>query len=130
MFYNGGSRQPTQEEYDYVQYQLGDPGTDVVVISPQEMDKALTEVFGLTLEETRKKNLEQFIYREETDCYYLCHGDTNAMAVEFLSADTPEDDRVALTYEGWDGGLYTVTVEFPTEAMFGQYHILSHVRTS
>ena len=129
MFYNGGSRQPTQEEYDYVQYQLCDPGTDVVVISPQEMDEALTEVFGLTLEETRKKDLAQFIYREETDCYYLCHGDTNVMAVEFLSADMAEG-RAALTYEGWDGGLYTVTVELPTEAMFGQYHILSHVRTS
>lgn len=129
MFYNGGSRRPTQEEYDYVQYQLGDPGTDVVVISPQEMDEALTEVFALTLDETRKKNLAQFIYREETDCYYLCHGDTNVMAVEFLSADMAED-RAALTYEGWDGERYSVTVELPTEAMFGQYHILSHVRTS
>ena len=102
----------------------------MVVISPQEMDEALTEVFGLPLEETNKKNLAQFIYREETDCYYLCHGDTNAMAVEFLSADTPEDDRAALTYEGWDGGSYTVTVELLSDTMPEQYHILSHVRTS
>ena len=109
MFYNGGSRQPTQEEYDYVQQQLGGPNTDVMVISRQEMDDALTEVFGLTLEETRKNNLDQFIYREDTGCYYLCHGDTNAMAVEFLSTDTLGDDRTAFTYEGWDGA-YTVTM--------------------
>ena len=109
MFYNGGSRQPTQEEYDYVQQQLGGPSTDVMVISRQEMDEALTEVFGLTLEETRKNNLDQFIYRADTDCYYLCHGDTNAMAVEFLSTNTPGDDRTAFTYEGWDG-TYTVTM--------------------
>ena len=129
MFYNGGSRQPTQEEYDYVQQQLGDPGTDVMVISPQEMDDALTEVFGLTLEETHKNNLAQFIYREETDCYYLCHGDTNAMAVEFLSTDMLGDGRAALRYTGWDGGQYTVTVELP-DSISEQYHILSHVKVS
>ena len=129
MFYNGGSRHPTQEEYDYVQQQLGDPGTDVMVISPQEMDDALTEVFGLTLEETHKNNLAQFIYREETDCYYLCHGDTNAMAVEFLSTDMLGDGRAALRYTGWDGGQYTVTVELP-DSISEQYHILSHVKVS
>ena len=126
MFYNGGSRQPTQEEYDYVQYQLGDPGTDVMVISRQEMDEALTEVFGLTLEETHKKNLEQFIYREETDCYYLCHGDTNAMSVDIISGQDPGDGRMSLSYTGWDGGQYTVTVELP-DGISGQYRILSHV---
>lgn len=129
MFYNGGSRQPTQEEYDYVQQQLGDPGTDVMVISPQEMDDALTEVFGLTLEETHKNNLAQFIYREETDCYYLCHGDTNVMSVDITSAPELSDGRAALRYTGWDGGQYTVTVELP-DSISEQYHILSYVKIS
>ena len=129
MFYNGGSRHPTQEEYDYVQYLLDYPGTDVMVISPQEMDEALTEVFGLTLEETHKNNLAQFIYREETDCYYLCHGDTNVMSVDITSAPELSDGRAALRYTGWDGGQYTVTVELP-DSISGQYHILSHVKVS
>ena len=128
MFYNGGSRQPTQEEYDYVQYRLGDPGTDVMVISRQEMDEALTEVFGLTLEETHKKNLAQFIYREETDCYYLCHGDTNVMSVDITSGLSLGDGRMSLSYTGWDGGLYTVTVELP-DGISGEYRISSHVKS-
>ena len=129
MFYNGGSRQPSQEEYDYVQYRLGDPGTDVMVISRQEMDEALTEVFGLTLEETHKKNLAQFIYREETDCYYLCHGDTNVMSVDITSGLSLGDGRMSLSYTGWDGGLYTVTVELP-DGISGEYRISSHVKIS
>ena len=31
------------------------------------------------------------------------------MAVEFLSTNTPGDDRTAFTYKGWDG-TYTVTM--------------------
>ena len=128
MFYNGGSRQPTQEEYDYVQYRLGDPGTDVMVISRQEMDEALTEVFGLTLADTHQKGLAQFIYREETDCYYLCHGDTNIMSVDITSGLNLGDGRMSLSYTGWDGGQYTVTVELP-DGISGAYRISSHVKS-
>ncbi len=46
MFYNGGGRQVTQEEYDYVQRQLDGPDTDVMAVSPAEMDAALTEAGG------------------------------------------------------------------------------------
>ena len=113
MFYNGGSRQPTQEEYDYVQQQLGNPGVDVMVISREEMDLALDMVFGLTLEETDKRGLEQFIFREDTGCYYLCHGDTNVMSVTFTEAQIQANGCTALTYEGWDG-LYTVTLRLDT----------------
>ena len=100
-----------------------------MVISRQEMDEALTEVFGLTLEETHKKNLAQFIYREETDCYYLCHGDTNVMSVDITSGLSLGDGRMSLSYTGWDGGLYTVTVELP-DGISGEYRISSHVKIS
>ena len=109
MFYNGGSRQPTQEEYDYVQRLLDYPGTDVFVITPQEMDQALWPVFGLRLTETHLVGLDQFIWREDTGCYYLCHGDTNAMSVTFTSVEELGDGRAALTYSGWDGD-YVVTL--------------------
>ena len=109
MFYNGGSRQPTQEEYDYVQQLLDYPGTDVLVITPQEMDQALWSVFGLRLTETHLVGLDQFIWREDTGCYYLCHGDTNAMSVTFTAVEELGGGRTALTYPGWDGD-YTVTL--------------------
>ena len=109
MFYNGGSRQPTQEEYDYVQQLLDYPGTDVLVITPQEMDQALWSVFGLRLTETHLVGLDQFIWREDTGCYYLCHGDTNAMSVTFTTVEELGGGRTALTYPGWDGD-YTVTL--------------------
>ena len=109
MFYNGGSRQPTQEEYDYVQQLLDYPGTDVLVITPQEMDQALWSVFGLRLTETHLVGLDRFIWREDTGCYYLCHGDTNAMSVTFTAVEELGGSRTALTYPGWDGD-YVVTL--------------------
>ena len=41
------------------------------------MDAFLQEYLGVALDETNKKNLDQFIYLEEYDAYYLLHGDTN-----------------------------------------------------
>lgn len=128
MFYNGGGRQVTQEEYDYVQRQMGDPGVDVMVVSPEEMDAALTEVFGLTLAETNQIGLDAFLFWEETGNYYLCHGDTNVMAVTFAEVRNLGEGCFALTYEGWDGS-YRVELRLGhTEADAGHVYIASHTR--
>lgn len=128
MFYNGGERQVTQEEYDYVQRQLGNPGTDVMVISPEEMDAALTEVFGLTLEETGKNGLDSFIFWEETGNYYLCHGDTNVMNVTFIDGQNQGEGCLTLTYEGWDGSYHVELRLGQTESDAGHFYIRSNTK--
>lgn len=128
MFYNGGGRRVTQEEYDYVQRQLGDPGADVMVVSPAEMDAALTEVFGLTLEETNKKGLDGFIFWEETGNYYLCHGDTNIMTVTFTDVRNLGEGCFTLTYEGWDGAYHVELRLGQTEADAGHVYIAGHTK--
>lgn len=128
MFYNGGQRQVTQEEYDYVQQLLDYPGTDVLVITPQEMDQALEQVFGLSLTETHQVGLEQFLYWEDTDCYYLCHGDTNAMSVTFLQGNNQGEGCLSAEYQGYDG-LYSVELRLgQTEADAGLVYIYSHTK--
>lgn len=128
MFYNGGGRQVTQEEYDYVQRQLDGPDTDVMAVSPAEMDAALTEVFGLTLEETNKKGLDGFIFWEETGNYYLCHGDTNIMTVTFTDVQNLGEGCFTLTYEGWDGTYHVELRLGQTETNAGHVYIISHTK--
>ena len=127
MFYNGSkNRQITPEEYQYIQQQCGFPGIDVMVISPQEMDEALLEVFGLTLEDTHKVGLDQFLYWEETGCYYLVHGDTNAIGITFTEGQTLGEGCLALTYTGYDG-TYLVRLRLgQTESDAGHVYIESH----
>lgn len=128
MFYNGGQQQVTQEEYDYVQQLLDYPGTDVLVITPQEMDQALEQVFGLSLTETHQVGLDQFLYREETGCYYLCHGDTNAMSVTFTQGYNQGEGCLSADYQGYDG-LYSVDLRLgQTEADAGLVYIYSHIK--
>ena len=56
-----------------------------------EMDAFLQEYLGVALDETNKKNLDQFIYLEEYDAYYLLHGDTNFQRCTVTSLEQNED---------------------------------------
>ena len=97
-----------------------------MVISPQEMDEALLEVFGLTLEDTHKVGLDQFLYWEETGCYYLVHGDTNAIGITFTEGQTLGEGCLALTYTGYDG-TYLVRLRLgQTASDAGHVYIESH----
>ena len=63
------------------------------------MDKVLKQIFGLDLDRSSKRGLDRFHYSEETDAYYHCHGDTNAMEREISAARRMEDGTVLFTYE-------------------------------
>lgn len=81
LFYNGIARELdilTDEEYAYfsskIQYL---DAIDVHVLSPDNMNRILMKVFGISLEETDKRGLDEFQYWEETDCYYWFGTDAN-----------------------------------------------------
>lgn len=81
LFYNGIARELdilTDEEYAYfsskTQYL---DYIDFHVLSPDNMNRILMKVFGISLEETDKRGLDEFQYWEETDCYYWFGTDAN-----------------------------------------------------
>lgn len=65
----------------------------------------------MALDETNKKNLDQFIYLEEYDAYYLLHGDTNFQRCTVTSLKQNEDGTIALTYEQESGEKGIVTLK-------------------
>ena len=58
-----------------------------------------------------KKNLDQFIYLEEYDAYYLLHGDTNFQRCTVTSLEQNEDGTITLTYEQESGEKGIVTLK-------------------
>ena len=76
-----------------------------------EMDAFLQEYLGVALDETNKKNLDQFIYLEEYDAYYLLHGDTNFQRCTVTSLEQNEDGTITLTYEQESGEKGIVTLK-------------------
>lgn len=75
------------------------------------MDDFLQKYAGVTLDETNKKDLDQFIYLEEYDAYYLLHGDTNFQRCKVLSLEKNEDGTIVLTYEQESGEKEIVTLK-------------------
>ena len=112
LFYNG----PTgiQEEVtEAEQTAIGPVAFEHYPIKTQrtEMDAFLQEYLGVALDETNKKNLDQFIYLEEYDAYYLLHGDTNFQRCTVTSLKQNEDGTIALTYEQESGEKGIVTLK-------------------
>ena len=81
LFYGGipgADNTPSAEELAFLKDQPGyEPDFDLVRIPAKEMDRVLTEYFGITLADTKQIGLENFMYDPDTDCYYHCHTDTN-----------------------------------------------------
>ena len=112
LFYNG----PTgiQEEVtEAEQTAIGPVAFEHYPIKTQrtEMDAFLQEYLGVALDETNKKNLDQFIYLEEYDAYYLLHGDTNFQRCTVTSLEQNEDGTITLTYEQESGEKGIVTLK-------------------
>ena len=112
LFYNG----PTgiQEEVtEAEQTAIGPVAFEHYPIKTQrtEMDAFLQEYAGVTLDETNKKNLDQFIYLEEYDAYYLLHGDTNFQRCTVISGEKNADGVITLTYEQEGGKKGIVTLK-------------------
>ncbi|MDF2839178.1 MAG: peptidase, partial [Evtepia sp.] len=67
--------------------------------SRTNMDKVLTEYMGITLADTKKVGLNQFVCLPQFDAYYFFHGDTNYRSkITFLSGER-DGDTIHLYYD-------------------------------
>lgn len=114
LFYNGMDEQETiTDEERAALVEICQWATEVGVskVSAARMDAFLQEYLGVTLDETNKKNLDQFFYIEEYDAYYNAHGDTNFQRCTVLSGERDEDGVITLTYEQEGGKKGIVTLK-------------------
>lgn len=132
LFYNGvpDTDQPvTDEERSALEeYDPSAADLDVTKVTRAQMEAFLLEHAGVHLEDTQRKGLDQFIYLEEYDAYYLAHGDTNYSNCEILSGTRNADGTISLEYESTfhgDSGTATVTLETSENG----YRFLSNVAT-
>lgn len=95
----------------------------------EKMNEVLQTYLGVSLEDTDKTGLERFTFWEAGNCYYLAHGDTNAIQPLLFAAYTLEDGTIAVYYSNgnFDGKAAAkpdkVTVLRPTA---DGYQILSN----
>ena len=105
LFYLGGldgeSEALTAQERQAVVeagYGGAEPDCPCTKITRAEMDRALFQYTGLTLDETNQLGLGGFTYLAEYDAYYHYHGDTNFTSVTVTSG-TRDGDLVYLLYQ-------------------------------
>lgn len=67
-------------------------------ISGSRMDEILTEYMGITLADTNKIGLDNFVYLSQYDAYYFFHGDTNYRPNINFSSGERKGDVIRLFY--------------------------------
>ena len=114
LFYTGipgADNTPSTAELAFLENKPGyEPEFDLVRIPTAEMNRVLREYFGITLSETEGIGLENFLYNEQTDCYYHSHTDTNLSFREVTAAEELEDGLWHVIYaaQGDDHGVVTL----------------------
>lgn len=116
LFYNGidgtvaqlsqGEREQLSELEPMAEY------SGVIKVTRQEMDQVLEEGLGMGLTDTQQQGLEQFYYLEQSNAYYLVHGDINFQWCTITSGTHISDRQVQLQYTKDDGTAWEVTLEF------------------
>ena len=119
------SKFPTQQEIDLMGSWIWDDRTELRRLPVDKMNAALTEVFGITLDQTNLVGLDRLWYIEETDCYYgyLYSGDYAVVDVRKVEE---QDDGTLKVYYRRGRGTYQdmiVTLKPAGES----YQILSNV---
>lgn len=104
LFYDGVSRDINlsigDKEKEAVKAFIGgDLMLDFVKLPADDVDALLQKYIGLSLEETNKKNLDEFVWMDEYGAYYIMHGDTNADLYTFVSGEKTADGLITLRYE-------------------------------
>ena len=96
-----------------------------IEISDEEkntLDSFLQEYAGVNMDDTNQVGLDQFIYLEEFDAYYLIHSDTNYARCNIVSGTESEGGYILLDYE-MNGRKGIVTLK----NIEGDYHFISNV---
>jgi len=125
IFYNF-SEKISKEEKEKLQGSEIDLDTDFQKLSVTYMDGILREFMNVSFEKVDKAGLEYYLFLEEFDAYFGCHGDTNYSRVEVISGVKDESGIVKLQYlRTEDGKEYIVTLE----AHENGYYFVSNVET-
>ncbi len=129
LFYNGfkdESQTPTEQELELLEGKLDRywKETDLIRLPAGKMDAVLTELFGITLDETNGVGLGQFAYLKETDCYYHSITGANLAEVTVVYTEIMEDGSIMVQYSAGYSGNRMVKL-MPT--VDGGYMILSNV---
>ena len=128
LFYDGfkdESQSPTELELELLEGKMGQfwKEMDLIRLPADKMEAVLTELFGITLDETNGIGLDNLVYLEETDCYYMAHSGTHYADVTVVYVETLEDGTMMVQYSAKSYGNYVVKLK-PTED--GGYRILSN----
>ena len=129
LFYNGfkdESQEPTEQEMELLEGKMSYNWKMMALIRlpVEKMDAVLTKLFGLTLEETNGVGLSNFVYLEETDCYYHTVTGMSYTDVNVVYVEKDFDGTIMVQYSaGYQGNRMAKLVK--TED--GSYRILSNV---
>lgn len=95
---------------------------DIIKITQPMIDNFLQEYAGVNMDDTNQVGLDQFIYLEEFDAYYLIHSDTNYARCNVVSGTESEGGYILLDYE-MNGRKGIVTLK----NIEGDYRFISNV---
>lgn len=128
LFYNGfhnEPQEPTDQELELLDGKLGQywRDADLIRLPVDEMNAVLTELFGITLNQTNGIGLDNLVYLPETDCYYHA---THGMYAAEIDVKVVQDADGNVAVEYINNGFYKVTLK-PTGD--GCYHILSNTKS-
>lgn len=106
LFYNGidgDVNNLTQEEIEWLSRQTGLSDKDISEtgqyrLSEAKMDYVLREYYGITFNDSYHTGFENVIYRSDTGCYYLLHGDVINARFGLHSAYEQDDGGFIIYY--------------------------------
>lgn len=101
--FKGESKQPTNDELDYLDDWMGLPwasssGLELIRLPVNKMDEVLSDLFGITLEQTSYTGLDDLAYLEETECYYSLKNSTPSVSVWVRSVERQEGGALCVYY--------------------------------
>ena len=89
------------------------------------METVLQNLFGLTIDQTNRVQMDSWLHDPNTDRYFHFHGDTNAMTAQITDGLWLDDHTVELHYPGAFNEVCTAVLE----KRDGHWYILSNTTT-
>ncbi len=122
-------QKPTKEECALLDGKLDQnwKECDLIRLPAGKIDAVLTELFGITLEQTNGVGLEKMVYVEETNSYYFSAPSVRTNRAEIMvgSVETQTDGSILVQYFQAFNGNCVVRL-MPTEN--GGYRIMSNLQ--
>lgn len=102
LFYNGtGTPQPVSDREKELLTIVDENAAvlDIIKVTSQEINAFLLKYAGISFSDCNQVGLDEFIFLQEYDAYYLIHGDIEYATCNILSGVHLGDDTIVLKYE-------------------------------